>query len=530
MTGEVRSGLSVALPQALPAAGGRAWAAAGRHVVVPALALAGGAIYALAQPPFDRTAVCWVCLVPVLAAIAACRTARGGALCGLAFALLFSAIEAGWLPGAIAVFFGTSAVVGWLGALAVYLAFAGVPYALFGALAQRLLRRSRTLACLLGVPALVVLTEWVRTHVLWGLPWGLLGHALAGVPALIQIADVSGIAGVSFVIALVNGALLGALHARTLRAAVTPVVVALGVVGGVWCYGGARLAALDAGAVGRAVRVGVLQPNQAPVYHATAVSGDRTLQNLVRLSQQNFGGGKVDLVVWPEYAVPLYLERDAAAGRTLQRLAATLGAPRIVGAPATTDDEPRRYFNAAHLITPAGGATALYRKRRLVPFAEYPPVGFRGTGGTVFSAGDAPVLFDAAGVQWGPTICLDVIYPAVVRQTVRAGAEVLVNLSNDSWLAARGGGAAAQQLDQTIFRAVETRRDIVRATTTGISAVVDAGGRPRVMLGERQAGGVVALVQPRHDRTPYTRAGDLFVGLCLLAVLGLAWRGRAAAS
>src|SRR4029077_15373080 len=126
---------------------------AGRRVVVPALAVAGGAIYALAQPPFDQTVVCWGGLVPVLAAIDACRTARGGALCGLAFALLFSAIEAGWLPGAISVFFGTPAVGGWLGALAVYVTFAGAPYALFGAVAHRLLRRSRTTALLVGVPA-----------------------------------------------------------------------------------------------------------------------------------------------------------------------------------------------------------------------------------------------------------------------------------------------------------------------------------------------------------------------------------------
>ena len=91
-------------------------------------------------------------------------------------------------------------------------------------------------------------------------------------------------------------------------------------------------------------------------------------------------------------------------------------------------------------------------------------------------------MFNVAGAHFGPSICLDIIYAGLVRASVRAGADVLLNLSNDSWLAAGRGGAATQQLAQAVFRAVENRRDVVRAATTGISAVIGADGVPRVVL------------------------------------------------
>ncbi len=505
---------------AWPVPGVRAHGRAVAGVRAAALALSSGALYTLAQPPLDRTAVAWICLVPLLWAIGLCRTRRGAAACAFGTAMVFSALVAGWLPGAVSAFFGVAPGLGWGVATAVYVAYAGAPYALFGACAHGLLRAGSPAGILAGIPALLVATDLLRTHVLAGLPWGLLGHALAPATTFVQIADLAGVHGVSFVVALVNAAVVLVVRGRRApRTTVLPLAVAAAVVAATALYGTARLATVS-DVSGPAVRVGVLQPNQAPLYHATPVAADRALLAQLRFSQQHFRRGTVDLVVWPENAIPFYVQQDARTQAMLGRLADAMGAALIVGAPATAGDT--RYFNAAHLIVPGRGVAGLYRKQRLVPFAEYQPfaASVGASDGTTFAAGDGAVVFDAAGVQWGPTICLDIIYADVVRRSVQEGAQVLVNLSNDSWLAARGGGAAAQQLVQAVFRAVENRRDLVRATTTGISAVVGADGRVRAVLEERRAGALIAPVYARREHTLYTQVGDAFAVACgLLAAL-----------
>jgi apolipoprotein N-acyltransferase len=235
------------------------------------------------------------------------------------------------------------------------------------------------------------------------------------------------------------------------------------------------------------------------------------------------------VVVWPENAIPFYLDRDPVARRRVSAFADATEASVIVGAPAR-DTSGTQFFNAAHLVTPGAGPGAVYRKQRLVPFAEYSPLR-AGASATDFAPGDAPTTFTAAHTIWGPTICLDLIYGDVVRRTVLAGAEALVNLSNESWLAAGGRGAAVQQLSQAIFRAVESRRDVVRAVTTGLSGVIGADGVPRVLLPEGKADTLTVLVSPRRSLTFYTRHGDVFAWGCvaLAALLLIAARRPAPA-
>jgi apolipoprotein N-acyltransferase len=487
-------------------------------LISPALAATAGGLYALAQPPADLPHVAWVALVPLLAAVRRSASPSRAAGCGLLFAIVFSALVAGWLPGSVHAFFSSSPVVAWFVALAVYLVFAGVPFALFGAFAHRLLAASPA-TILVGVPALYVGAELLRARVLGGLPWALLGHALHASPSLIQVADLGGVFAVSFLIGFVNAAALLALTGSRRRDAVLPAAAAIGLVVAVALYGHARLAAV-AESAGGTVRVAIVQSNEAPAYRATQMAVDRALATYLRLSRDAFGPQRPDVVVWPENAIPVYLDHDPTARRRVSAFADATGSSVILGAPSR-DEAGTRFFNAAHLVTPGGGPGATYLKQRLVPFAEYSPLrGGAATGGTEFSAGDAPTTFTVGPATWGPTICLDVIYGDVVRRTVLAGAEVLVNLSNESWLAAGGGGAAAQQVSQAIFRAVETRRDVVRAATTGLSGVIGANGIPRALLAEGKAGTLGVLISPRRSLTFYTRHGDVFAWGCV-ALAGL---------
>jgi apolipoprotein N-acyltransferase len=494
-------------------------ASALRALTAPAMAAAAGGFYALAQPPADLPHVAWVALIPLLAAVRRCASPLRAACCGLVFAIVFSALVAGWLPGSVHAFFSLSPGVAWLAALSVYVLFAGVPFALFGALSHRLLAASPP-TILVGVPALWVAAELLRGRILGGLPWALLGHSLHASASLIQVADLGGVYAVSFVVAFVNTAVLLVRTGGRRRDVLVPVASAAGLLAAVALYGQARLAPDAETGTGGTVRVAIVQPNEAPAYRATQMAGDRALATYLRLSAAAVGRHRPDVVVWPENAIPFYLDHDPTARRRVSAFADATRASVILGAPAR-DAAGAHFFNAAHLVTPGVGPSATYRKQRLVPFAEYTPLRAEAvTSATEFSAGDTPTTFAAAQTTWGPTICLDLIYGDVVRRTVLAGAEVLVNLSNESWLVAGGAGAAAQQLTQAIFRAVETRRDVVRAVTTGMSGVIGANGIPRALAPDGKADTLAVRVSPRRSLTFYTRHGDVFAWGCV-ALAGL---------
>jgi apolipoprotein N-acyltransferase len=485
----------------------------------PGMAAVGAVLIGLSLPPADITPFAWICLVPFLIAIRSCRSAPRSVACSIIFVLIFGSVFSAWLPGTIEAFFHKSPLVAWLSALGVYAAFGLVPIGLFAALAHATLRRESAVAILIGIPCLWVGAELFRVHLLGGLPWALLGHAFYRYPILIQIGDITGVFGVSFMVAMVNAGLFLAIAGPSGgRRTLVPLLVATGVVALVCLYGRARMAAAPAGP---SLAVGILQPNRLPVYNWTRLEADRALISYLRLSMQHFTDRDVDIILWPENAIPVYPERDRPLQSRLARLTRQLGAPLILGAPAAPrDGDESTVFIGAHLITPAGLA-GTYHKQRLVPFAEFSPVPRQPTldPGTVFGTGTEPTIFTHAGIKWGPTICLDFMFSDVVRATVQAGAQVLVNLSNDSWLAAGGPGAAIQQHAQSVFRAVESKRDVARATTTGISAVVTATGEVRGLLGEGEIGALITTVTPRSELTVYTRWGDAFALGC--AVLGL---------
>lgn len=505
--------------------------AAGRAAAI----VAGGLVYAAALPPHGWAALAWIALVPLLLAVRRCgiRTAYvGGALYGFTF----FAASAPWLLGAVHAYFASgvlTALLFFIGAGLLYIAaWVGV----VGAGARILLASGRWTA-LVGIPALWVLHELGRTRVLTGLPWNLLAHGQWSSPALIQIADVTGAYGVSFLVVLGNVAV--ALALRDFRRlppgrALAPLGAAATLVGAVMLYGHARLAAVPGDTAAGAPRtVALLQGNTPLVTTWQRAASDRALLVYGDLTRHAIAEDP-DLVVWPEYALPLYPEGDPRILPLLTTLAADVpgglvfGAPRMIG----TGDGGDHYRNAVYHVAP-DGAVATYDKRHLVPFAEYQPLAFGPTLAAaedrVFSAGGLSIPFATASGRLGMTICYEVIYPALVGDLVRSGAEILVNVSNDGWLDLAGLGAAEQHLAIAVFRAVETRRYLARAATTGISGFIDPTGRPFALLAAGTRGITTGVVVPRNDRTLYVRSHDAFAFACVIVagiLVGLAVRRR----
>ena len=253
---------------------------------------------------------------------------------------------------------------------------------------------------------------------------------------------------------------------------------------------------------------------------------DRQLYAHIQATDQLPKNANPALIVWPENAVTEYLESDPMLAAQLAELARRHHADLLFGAPRY---EAGRTFNSIRLITREGRNGGYYDKQHLVLFAESgllagPPPSNRNDSPRAFSPGDGPGVLNTF-VPIGVSICHEVVYPELMNQAVRAGAQLLVNVSNDGWLDAGSGIASRQHFAMSIFRAVETRRYLVRGAITGVSGVVDPYGRVVQVLGPHTTGVVMAGVAGRDTMTPYVRLGDLFASICgLVAVFVLSPR------
>ena len=395
---------------------------------------------------------------------------------------------------------------------------------LFAVAARTLLRRGRWHA-FVGIPALWVAYELARATLFTGLPWELLGHSQWRRLALVQVADLGGVYALSFVIAAVNVGAYLALRtaARTARAcrllrAATPLAIALALVAACAGYGAWRIDQTTRTSPQSTATVALAQGNLPASWRWERSNAERNLLAYVTLSRRVIAESHPDLLVWPEYAVTLYPQRDVASLPALQDLARRTAGGLVFGGPRVEDGARTRYFNSAYHVATTGALEA-YDKIRLVPFAEYRPLAFdealAADADGEFSAGTESTIFPTAIGRLGVLICYEVIFPDLARRLTRAGAEILLNISNDGWLDRAGLGAGIQHLSIAVFRAVENHRFVARASASGISGFIDPVGRPFGLLEVDRSGVTLGEVSARRDLSLYTRIGDTFAFACV---------------
>jgi apolipoprotein N-acyltransferase len=487
------------------------------------LVLSSAGLYSLLLSTQGGALLSFVALVPLLLACATTTPARAFTLGGL-FGLAATLGVAWWFPGMVERYFGVTAPLAWLALVAVGATLDALPYALFGAWLALAARRDRLTP--LGVGAAWALAELSRVHAPIANPYALLAYAQHGT-WLAQAADLAGPYGVGLLLAAANAALAAQLAPvlargrprRALALAAACVAVAL-------AYGELRLG--ESFGDGQPLRVALVQGAIA-----RGIGWDRSTRdaNLARYLDLNAKAarGDAELVFWPEFAVDFYLSEETLERARLLDGVRAGGVDVVLGA-ARYDlaADGTRYFNSVYAIDRSGRLhAALYDKQRLVPFAEYAPLGdwLRARSAT-YVPGDSARVLDTRRVRVGAFVCAEALYPDVARELARAGAELLANPSNDYWFGA--AQAEREQLESAAFRAIENRRYLVRATSTGVSAVVDPHGR----VVARSAGAGPEIVSARLERstavTPYQQIGDAGVaGVCLvLAALGLVGRAR----
>ncbi len=363
-----------------------------------------------------------------------------------------------------------------------------------------------------------VAIEYLRAHLLTGFPWCLLGYSQYKHINLIQLSDITGVYGISFLIVLLNGILYALLFRPQVKGKfMFGMEIALGAV-----LFSASIFYGFHGAGDRSKKVkrpsltyAVIQPDIDQSIKWDPLHQDKTMDTLERLTRSTFPS-KPKMIIWPETALPFYYQNPSDLSERVSDLWRESKADLLFGSPAYRRTEKKFvYYNRAYLID-AKGRTRSYDKVHLVPFGEYVPLKrflffakrlVEGAGD--FEAGSSITPLKTEDYLFGPLICFEAIFPELARIQARKGAQVLVNLTNDAWFGSTS--APYQHLAMAVFRAVENHRPIIRAANTGFSAFISPRGEilSRSELFREET--LVKKIAPVSDHlTFYTRFGDLF--------------------
>ncbi|MBW2615063.1 MAG: apolipoprotein N-acyltransferase [Deltaproteobacteria bacterium] len=369
--------------------------------------------------------------------------------------------------------------------------------------------------------------EYIRSKLLTGFPWCLLGYSQYEHLYVIQIADICGVYGLSFLIIFSNGLIYWLLfmhHERRSSLLKWQVLIAVLMAGSTFAYAHYRLTGdLSGGKSRKSVNAVIIQGNIDQSVKWDPAYQEETVATYLRLTHTGLDF-RPGLIVWPEAALPFFFQDNVKFSPRVLSFAVESGAPLVFGSPAYKRvSGMTRYYNRAYLLTPDDQPIKYYDKVHLVPFGEYVPLGrfLSFVNRLVPAAGDFDVGDKVAplkheGLSTGILICFEVIFPELARAHARKGANILVNLTNDAWFGMTS--APYQHLSMTVFRSVENRLPTIRAANTGFSAFIS----PRGEILKKSNLFTEAVLRGSVDTsgsalTFYARYGDLFA-LSLLVI------------
>jgi apolipoprotein N-acyltransferase len=491
------------------------------------LAVLSGLLLTGAFPKIGWDWLAWFALVPLLAAISNLsvrESFRIGFVTGLVhyLSLLYWVVPVMRTYGYLPLYLSVAILFLFTAVLALFPAVFSMALAAVG---------TSPLRCLLAMPVLWVAVEYVRTFIFTGFPWELLGYSQYLRHHLIQIADLFGVYGVSFLIAMGNAAIFLTImyigrktwHGRPVSRPLVLGASALFVAGFLltWIYGAWRIQATDRlMAAAPTARVAVIQGNidQAlkwdPVFQANTIKTYNRLSLAVKSE-------KPDLIVWPESATPFFLFYDRQPTEKVLAGIEKADTDFLIGSPSFERQGKREiYYNSAYLVSPVTKKIRKYDKAHLVPYGEYVPfkkwLPFLGK--LVAQVGDFRPGTPGKTLQWhknalGVQICYEIIFPGLSRAMVKNNAVLLINITNDAWFGKTSG--PYQHFSMTIFRAVENRRALARAANTGISGFIDPVGRILASTPLLQEAALTRALPLIRSKTFYTRYGDILALACL---------------
>jgi apolipoprotein N-acyltransferase len=498
-----------------------------RNIMLAALS---GIMLTAAFPKTGFDFLAWFALVPLILAINKSNTVFiTGCLAGLIhqISLVYWLVTAMHVYGNLPFFTSVPLLI----LLCMYLSvFTG----LFCVLVKKLCRKPWHL---IWAPFFWVALEYLRSLTQFAFPWELLGYSQYLKLPLIQIADITGVYGISWLIMLFNVAIVCFLLYTTkqtwnqLKVSNRLVYAFLGCVilffvifltyGLVRMYGINQIIQTSQ----KQMKVGVVQGNINQAVKWDEKFRKQTIQKYIQLSMSE-KHRDADLIVWPETAVPIYIQQETALSQKLKSFINKQTSAFLIGGLRYDRSEigQWQFYNSSFLLIPQKTTWQTYDKAHLVPYGEYIPFQtvfpfikriVQGVGD--FSEGTLiePLKFE----QWaiGPQICYEILFPELSRKLVQNGADILVNITNDAWYG--HSSAPYQHFSMIVFRAVENKRSLARSANTGISGFINPFGKI-ISASEIFSDANLNVNLPvLNDLTFYCQFGDVFAIFCCLIML-----------
>jgi apolipoprotein N-acyltransferase len=498
------------------------------------LATASALLWILAVPPFGVGWLAWFAFVPLLYALCDGVSITRALWLGWLTGLLFTFFAENWIAYSMTTYGAMYRVLAY-GITFTFAALLALFPALFAATMAWLLKRYGSWSLALA-PCVWTATEFVRPMVT-GITWNALGITQVKHFAVARLAQYGGVYLLSALIIAASALLV--LFTKMSQPRVRVAMSCLLAFGAIMFWIPALQQPLKQGGV--QINVLGVQPN-IPV---DIQLGDtpRYLLKTIALTRTGFKNAankaKPDLVVWAECPLTLFYENEEETRARLEQLAQETNAHFIINTAAR--NEANDYFNSVTTLTPSGQALKRYDKMHLLPFGEYVP--WRAVLGrfvpavigdftpgreavvntlrletqreNVIDTSDTIIERTTNFAKTGTFICYEAAFPAQVRNFVQRGATLLVNISEDAWFGPTAG--AEQHLHHALMRAIETDRDVIRVTNSGISALLTADGRVVEALPQFTEGSQLWQARTRSAQTFYTRHGEWFAWLCLVS-------------
>ncbi|MCL1971554.1 MAG: apolipoprotein N-acyltransferase [Endomicrobia bacterium] len=479
------------------------------------LSVLAGLLAAFAFPKINLFFLMWIAFIPLFFVILRASPA----------ASLFYAFIAGfvfnlqvnfWIIGTVMLFSGSSYLISavfYIFFSAYFAVYWGI-WGLFLSLAKKY--SSNIPLLIIFSAALWVVLEYVRSYILGYWPWMMIAYSQYLFPQLIQFIEFTGVYGVSFAIMLINGLIYFAINDKKRNY----IIAAAALLSAALIFGVLRYNAFRNFGDGNVLKAVAVQSNVEQYKKLTNERRTEMLAGLkefaVKISEMD-----ADLVVWCESEIINLIPADIESYAFADNLARIAGGFNIIGAPYI--DENGNLYNTIFHFDGKGGYIAMHAKNHLVPFGEYMPfednflrlLGIepkkelsRGADTTVFTDGNLFV---------GPLICSENLFPDIVRRFVLSGAKVLTNHTNDAWFF--DSSAPHKHFSANVFRAIESRKAIIVAANTGVSAFVYPNGKIKNETGVYERILISGPFMQNNYLTFYMLYGDIFIKLCILFII-----------
>lgn len=503
------------------------------------LSILSGLLAGLSFPKYGVSFIAWIAYIPLLFAI---KIADGrkpvlkSYMYGFVSGFTTNIILLYWVVVAMNKYGNINLFVSIFALILLSAILSALYYGPFTALIK-VFRNASISGELLFIPVVWVLLEYIRTYLLSGFPWELLGYSQYRNLALIQISRFTSVYGISFAIMLFNTLVYEIIiwwyDTKSVRTYKYPFLLAktlivLLLITGMLVYGDITVNATKklAATAGKDINISLIQGNINQNHKWDIAYQNKTMQSYFSLTQQAVDHFPARLVIWPETAVPFFFQSNRRYASEVSDFTRSHKIYLLFGSLAYRyTNKGINYFNSAFLMTPDGSIKGQYDKRHLVPFGEYLPLKHiffflkkltANIGNLTPGKKNNLLVFN--NVKIGTLICYEIIFPQLSAEDARNGANLLVTITDDAWFG--NTSAPYQHLSMSVFRAVEDERFVVRAANTGITAVISPTGKIISSTKLFVPAFINYKIKLINTKTFYTRYGDIFIYICII-VFGL---------